>query len=119
MAKAKRYDESAITLFKGLEGVRNKPEMYIGVTDDMGVLTILREVLDNAVDNVSIDPKYNALTVKVRRDGYIEVHDCGPGIPVGTHKRAKVSTLRVVTSMLHAGKSVVFGVDRDVVHGVV
>ena len=98
-----KYDESSIKIFKGLEGVRRKPGMYIGVTDDMGVWSILREVCDNSADNIDMDPKYDSLTVRMRRDGYVEAHDNGPGIPVGQHKTAKMSTLRAVTSLLHAG----------------
>ena len=98
-----KYDESSIQVLKGLEGVRKKPGMYIGLVDDLGVWTILREVLDNAVDNYHMDSKYDSVTVRLRRDGYSEVHDNGPGIPVGRHKTADMSTFQAVTSLLHAG----------------
>ena len=105
MTRRKRntYDESSIKVLKGLEGVRKKASLYIGPTDDMGIFTILREVCDNSVDEYEINKDHNSMTVKLRRDGYIEVHDNGSGIPVGKHKTAKISTLRVVTSLLHAG----------------
>ena len=98
-----KYDESAIKVYKGLEGVRKKPSLYIGSTDDAGVWTIFREVCDNAVDNAVMDAKYDSLLIRIRRDGFVEAHDNGPGIPVGMHETAGMSTLRAVTSMLHAG----------------
>lgn len=97
------YDETSIKWLKGLEGVRKKASLYIGPTDDHGIFTILREVMDNSVDEFSINRRHDSMTVRFRSDGFIEVHDNGSGIPVGHHKQAGMSTLRLVTSMIHAG----------------
>lgn len=121
MPKKRTYDEDSIKVLKGLEGVRAKPSMYIGLLDDVGVFSLVREVMDNAVDEYSKDTANDSMTVVFLNNGCIEVHDNGAGIPVGKHRRAGVSTLQAVTSMLHAGgkmdDSSVYGASRGT-HGI-
>jgi topoisomerase-4 subunit B len=80
------YDESNIKTLEGLEHVRLRPGMYIGKLGDGshaddGIYVLLKEVLDNSVDEYrmkagkSIDIQLN--------DGIIEVRDYGRGIPLG------------------------------------
>ena len=95
--------EDSIKVFKGLDAVRKKPGMYIGPVDSHGIFTILREAMDNSVDEFLANSDNDRMEVQVYKDGYLAVHDNGQGIPVGKHKTEKVSTLEVATGMLHAG----------------
>ena len=95
--------EEHIKVFKGLDGVRKKPGMYIGPTDSHGIFTILREAMDNSVDEYLANNKNDSMTVQVFANGYLAVHDNGQGIPVGRHKTENVSALEVAVGMLHAG----------------
>ena len=103
MAKT-TYDASNITYFESdLHKVRAKPQMYIGAVDNTGVFTILREAMDNAVDEYQAG---NNKTVDVfLGDDELWVVDTGRGIPVEKHPVAKKSTLTVaLTSLQSSGK---------------
>jgi len=83
-----QYDESKIKTLSSVEHIRLRTGMYIGRTGDGGqyedgIYILLKEVVDNAVDEfimghgkkVDITVDYNA--------GVIAVRDFGRGIPLG------------------------------------
>lgn len=99
------YTEKDVTHFKRhTDMIRAKPGMYIGPTDEYGIFTILREVLDNAVDEARAG-RNDLIRVWLHADGKFTVADNGVGIPVGKHKGAKISTLtHVLTNLQSSGK---------------
>lgn len=97
-----KYDESSIKVLKGLEAVRAKPSMYIGLLDNTGYFTILREIMDNTVDEF-YGGRNTECTVTLDKDGTCTVSDKGQGVPVGMHKTEKIPTIQVIFSQLHAG----------------
>ena len=97
------YDESSITVLKGLDQVRKRPVMYLGQRGNDMIFRMLKEPVDNCADEALVG-----------RNDYIEVYidsvnnvfaikDCAEGIPVGIHAVEKISTLQVVMTVLHAG----------------
>lgn len=100
---SKKYDSSSITYFESdLHKIRAKAQMYIGPTDGTGVFTILREAMDNAVDEYQAG---NNRSVAVFVEKSLWVVDSGRGIPVDIHPKAKKSTLTVaLTSLQSSGK---------------
>lgn len=96
---AKLYDESKISVLKGLEPVRLRPGMY---THTNNPLHIFQEVIDNSADEV-LSGYGNQITVRAFKDGSIEVEDKGRGIPVGLHPIEKIPVVELVFTQLHAG----------------
>jgi len=80
------YGDSNIITLEGLEHVRRRPGMYIGklgdgTHSDDGIYVLLKEVLDNCIDEYRMGAGKN---VEVRvKDGHVEVRDYGRGIPLG------------------------------------
>lgn len=103
MAKGK-YTEDNISYFStDLAKLRAKPAMYIGPVDDAGVFTILREAMDNAVDEARAG-RNKLIHCFVQKDS-LWVVDAGVGIPVKKHPKAKISTLtHVLTALQSSGK---------------
>jgi len=99
MAKQQVYDASAIQALKGLEPVRRMPGMY---THTVHPLHIAQEAIDNAVDE-ALAGHGNKISVRVFKDGSVEVEDEGRGIPVDMHPVEKKPAVEVAFGMLHAG----------------
>jgi topoisomerase IV subunit B len=99
MAKQPVYDASAIQALKGLEPVRRMPGMY---THTVHPLHIVQEAIDNAVDE-ALAGHGKRITVRVFKDGSVEVEDEGRGIPVDMHPMEKKPAVEVAFGMLHAG----------------
>ncbi|HMP96812.1 MAG TPA: toprim domain-containing protein [Kiritimatiellia bacterium] len=80
------YDESKIKTLSSLEHIRLRTGMYIGRTGDGshyddGVYILLKEVIDNAIDEFIMGyGKQVDITVE---DGVVSVRDYGRGIPHG------------------------------------
>ncbi|HKX38076.1 MAG TPA: ATP-binding protein, partial [Burkholderiales bacterium] len=99
MAKQQVYDASAIQALKGLEPVRRMPGMY---THTVHPLHIAQEAIDNAVDE-ALAGHGKRISVRVFKDGSVEVEDEGRGIPVDMHPVEKKPAVEVAFGMLHAG----------------
>ncbi len=101
-AKTKtKYTAREIQVLEGLEPVRKRPGMYIGSTDTRGLHELIREIVDNSVDE-SFAGVANNIWVHIEKDGSAAVRDDGRGIPVDKHKSG-VSALEVTMTKLHAG----------------
>lgn len=96
-----QYQAADIKVLEGLEPVRKRPGMYIGSTDSRGLHHLLKEVVDNSVDE-AIAGFGKQVTAFVRSNGSVSVVDQGRGIPVDKHPSG-LSALEVVMTKLHAG----------------
>jgi DNA gyrase subunit B len=96
------YGAQDIQVLEGLEGVRRRPGMYIGGTDQKGLHQLINEVVDNSVDE-ALQGACDSISVMLHADGKVSVEDNGRGIPVEKHPKVGRSTLEVVMTRLHAG----------------
>ena len=101
-AGSAKYNAEDITVMEGLEAVRKRPGMYIGTTGPEGVFHLVREIVDNSVDE-AMAGFATRIDVTIRSDGSVTVVDDGRGIPVDTHKKTGLSALETVMTTLHAG----------------
>jgi len=101
-AGAETYDASKIQKLEGLEGVRKRPDMYIGDTGERGLHHCVFELMDNSIDE-ALAGFANTVKVSIHLDGSCSVEDDGRGIPVDMHPVYKMPALELVLTNLHAG----------------
>ncbi len=96
------YGADQIQVLEGLEHIRKRPGMYIASTDARGLHHLVKEIVDNSVDE-ALAGYCDTITVTVNEDGSCSVMDNGRGIPTGTHEKEGVSTVEVVMTKPNAG----------------
>lgn len=101
MAKKPTYNAEAIRVLTDGEHLRLRPAMYVGSTDQDGIYQIVKEAIDNSLDEY-LAGHADAIEVGVTGNT-VRVSDNGRGIPVEQHAQTGVSTLTTVLTNLQAG----------------
>ncbi|MGE5596916.1 MAG: DNA topoisomerase (ATP-hydrolyzing) subunit B [Hyphomicrobiales bacterium] len=96
------YTAANIQVLEGLEAVRRRPGMYIGTTDKAGLHHLIKELVDNAVDE-AMAGFCDRIEVVFHKNGWCTVSDNGRGIPVGIQKQTGKTAVETVLTVLHAG----------------
>lgn len=99
---SEKYSANNLTVLHGLEPVRERPGMYIGSTDTVGLHHLVWEIVDNAVDEANEGYGKN-IFVTIHSDGSLEVEDQGRGVPFDFNKKENMSGFQIVYQTLHGG----------------
>lgn len=108
------YTAKDIFVLEGLDPVRKRPGMYIGSTGVDGLHHLIKEVVDNSIDEAMAGFAKN-ISVTLFPHHMVRVVDDGRGIPIEKHAQTKKSALETVMTKLHAGGK--FGGDSYKVSG--
>src|SRR5262245_37088511 len=77
---AASYTARDIAVLEGVQAIRHRPGMYIGSTSSSGLVHLLWEALDNAVDE-AVAGYGSQIWVRVDEAGTVTVKDEGRGMP--------------------------------------
>lgn len=85
---SKQYDESSVLTLDALAHIRLRPGMYIGRLGDGshpddGIYIMLKEVIDNSVDEFIMKHGKKITVTLDEENGKVSVRDYGRGIPLG------------------------------------
>ncbi|MDP3982339.1 MAG: DNA topoisomerase (ATP-hydrolyzing) subunit B [bacterium] len=100
--KTTDYGAKDIFVLEGLDPVRKRPGMYIGSTGPDGLHHLVKEVVDNSIDEAMAGHATD-IVVELLEENRVRVTDNGRGIPVERHAQTKKSALETVLTTLHAG----------------
>src|ERR687886_1874891 len=98
------YSARDIRVLEGIEAIRHRPAMYIGSTSTSGLVHLLWEALDNAVDE-AVAGFGHQIWVEVDRDGVVRVLDEGRGMPFDlmTYQGKRLPAATVLLTVPHSG----------------
>ena len=95
------YGAEQIRECKGLEHIRLRPGMYIRNTDAYGLHHLVKETVDNSIDE-ALAGYCDTISVTIHKDGSCSIRDNGRGIPTGMREEG-ISTVELVMTHPNAG----------------
>ncbi len=96
------YGADQMTVLEGLDAVKKRPGMYIGPTDINGLHNMVREIVDNSVDE-ALAGYADTIDAHIHADGSVSVSDNGRGIPPGINQKQQMSGIEIAATILHGG----------------
>src|SRR5918911_381733 len=98
------YTARDIAVLEGVQAIRHRPAMYIGSTSTSGLVHLLWEALDNAVDE-AVAGWGKQIWVDIDREGVVRVQDEGRGMPFDpmTYQGKKLPAATVLLTVPHSG----------------
>jgi DNA gyrase subunit B len=78
--KQAEYSAADIQVLEGMAAIRHRPGMYIGSTSTSGLVHLIWEALDNAVDE-AVAGFGKHIWMQIDQEGWVTVRDEGRGMP--------------------------------------
>ena len=97
------YDAKDIVQLPYPTNIQKRPQMYIGTTNSAGMLTCIREILNNSVDE-HLAGYCDEIVVERLDDFTFRITDNGRGVPFGKHDSGG-NALEVIFGELHSGRN--------------
>ncbi|HET8911903.1 MAG TPA: ATP-binding protein, partial [Ktedonobacteraceae bacterium] len=102
--KTNAYSAADIQVLEGIAAIRHRPGMYIGSTSTSGLLHLIWEALDNAVDE-AVAGYGKHIWVNVTQDGWVTLRDEGRGLPFDSmlYQGDYLPAATVILTVPHSG----------------
>src|SRR6266571_1487544 len=124
VARAKKnpaYSSADIQVLEGIAAIRHRPRMYIGSTSTSGLLHLIWEALDNAVDE-AVAGFGKHIWMSIDREGWVTVRDEARGMPFDPmlYQGKYLPAATVILTVPHSGGKFEEGVYKTAggLHGV-
>src|SRR6266487_1134047 len=119
--KSSTYNASDIQVLEGIAAIRHRPGMYIGSTSTSGLLHLIWEALDNAVDE-AVAGFGKHIWMSIDREGWVTVKDEARGMPFDPmlYQGDYLPAATVILTVPHSGGKFAEGVYKTAggLHGV-
>src|SRR5438067_51479 len=115
------YSAADIQVLEGIAAIRHRPGMYIGSTSTSGLLHLIWEALDNAVDE-AVAGYGKQIWMSIDREGWVTVRDEARGMPFDPmlYQGDYLPAATVILTVPHSGGKFEEGVYKTAggLHGV-
>src|SRR6266567_3674032 len=119
--KSPGYSAADIQVLEGIAAIRHRPGMYIGSTSTSGLLHLIWEALDNAVDE-AVAGFGKHIWMSIDREGWVTVRDEARGMPFDPmlYQGKYLPAATVILTVPHSGGKFEEGVYKTAggLHGV-
>ena len=119
--KSAAYSAADIQVLEGIAAIRHRPGMYIGSTSTSGLLHLIWEALDNAVDE-AVAGFGKHIWMSIDREGWVTVRDEARGMPFDPmlYQGQYLPAATVILTVPHSGGKFEEGVYKTAggLHGV-
>ena len=98
------YSSADIQVLEGIAAIRHRPGMYIGSTSTSGLIHLIWEALDNAVDE-AVAGYGKHIWVEIDKDSWVTVRDEGRGMPFDNmlYQGEYLPAATVILTVPHSG----------------
>ena len=97
-----KYTSENIKVFEDLQGIRHRPNMYIGNTLESGLIQCLTEVFVNSIDEVGAGHG-DVVKIKLLNPIGFELSDNGRGMPIDPFQNTGIPTVTILFTKPHSG----------------